>query len=338
MKDYGVDGIFIQCSVKALKNPVNLRHDDRVLRNAMRESQRFHRAIAIMYDFEGMNEVNKDYRVVIDDWKYLVDSLHIGCGGDRQTYLYHNGNPLVGIWGVGFPERSNDLKATERVIDFLKNDPAYGGCSILLGVPCFWRDFGKDTEKDPYLHQLLRKVDIVRPWFVGRFDEDSYPGFRDRIKADIEWCRQNKLDYAPVVFPGFSWHNMHPESTAPTIPRKRGRFYWQQFVGAISEGAEMIYVAMFDEIDEGTAIFKTTNTPPVGLSKFEIFESDVPSDYYLYLTGVAGLMLKKRIPFQTDMPSQKGMPLSKMMSLRNEAPVQTNTGLQRSGTTRREEQ
>jgi len=338
MKDYGVDGIFIQCSVKALKNPVNLRHDDQVLRNAMRESQRFHRAIAIMYDFEGMNEVNKDYRVVIDDWKYLVDSLHIGCGGDRQTYLYHNGNPLVGIWGVGFPERSNDLKATERVIDFLKNDPAYGGCSILLGVPCFWRDFGKDTEKDPYLHQLLRKVDIVRPWFVGRFDEDSYPGFRDRIKADIEWCRQNKLDYAPVVFPGFSWHNMHPESTAPTIPRKRGRFYWQQFVGAISEGAEMIYVAMFDEIDEGTAIFKTTNTPPVGLSKFEIFESDVPSDYYLYLTGVAGLMLKKRIPFQTDMPSQKGMPLSKMMSLRNEAPVQTNTGLQRSGTTRREEQ
>ena len=92
----------------------------------------------------------------------------------------------------------------------------------------------------------------------------------------------------------------------------------------------MIYVAMFDEIDEGTAIFKTTNTPPVGLSKFEIFESDVPSDYYLYLTGVAGLMLKKRIPFQTDIPSQKGMPLSKMMSLPNEAPVQTNKGLQRS--------
>jgi hypothetical protein len=31
------------------------------------------------------------------------------------------------------------------------------------------------------------------------------------------------------------------------------------------------------------------------------------------------------------MPSQKDVPLSKMMSLPNEAPVQTNLGLQRSG-------
>jgi glycoprotein endo-alpha-1,2-mannosidase len=331
MQDYGVDGVFIQRAVTALKDPANLRHDNQILIHSLIESQRFHRAISIMYDFSGMNDENKDWQVVINDWKYLVDSLHIADRGKGQTYLYHRERPLVGFWGVGFPERSNDLRTVERIIDFFKNDPVYGGCSILLGVPAYWRDLGKDTEKDPYLHQLLRKVDIVRPWFVGRFDEDSYPGFRNRIKADIEWCRQNKLDYAPVVFPGFSWHNMHPESTAPTIPRKRGRFYWQQFVGAISEGAELIYVAMFDEIDEGTAIFKTTNTPPVGLSKFEIFESDIPSDYYLYLTGVAGLMLKKRIPFQTDMPSQNDVPLSKMMSLPNEAPVQTNIGLQRSG-------
>ena len=64
----------------------------------------------------------------------------------------------------------------------------------------------------------------------------------------------------------------------------------------------MLYIAMFDEIDEGTAIFKTTNNPPAGLSNFVSFESDIPSDYYLYLAGIAARMLKNQIPFKTDIP------------------------------------
>jgi glycoprotein endo-alpha-1,2-mannosidase len=302
MKEYGVDGVFIQRSVTAIKSPVNLHHDDRVLQNAIDASRYYERAIAIMYDFSGINETNNDWEAIINDWKHLVDSMQITSRGVDQTYLYHHGKPLVALWGVGFPDRTNNLKTIEKIIDFLKNDPVYGGCSILLGVPTYWRDFGNDTEKDPYLHTLLRKADIVRPWFVGRFDEETYPGFKNRIKEDIKWCRQNNLDYVPVVFPGFSWHNMHPESNKVKIARNKGHFYWQQLVGAIEEGADMIYIAMFDEIDEGTAIFKTTNEPPVGASHFENFEPDIPSDYYLYLTGMAGKMLKKEIPLEKNIP------------------------------------
>jgi hypothetical protein len=171
-----------------------------------------------------------------------------------------------------------------------------------LGVPTYWRDFGDDTEKDPYLHEILRKVDIIRPWFVGRFNEKTYSAFKGRIEGDIAWCRQNKLDYVPVVFPGFSWHNMHPESHAVPIPRDRGHFYWDQLVGAIQEGAEMIYVAMFDEMDEGTAIFKTTNNPPVGASSFVRFETGIPPDYYLYLTGMGARMLRREIPIPAEIP------------------------------------
>ena len=302
MKEYGVDGVFMQRSVTALKSSVNLNHDDQVLVNAIDASRDYGRAIAIMYDFSGINDSNNDWQLIIKDWKHLVDSMRITSRGSDQMYLYHHGKPLVALWGVGFPDRTNNLKTIEKIIDFLKNDAVYGGCSILLGVPTYWRDFGADTEKDPYLHQLMLKADIVRPWFVGRFDEESYPGFKTRIREDIKWCRQNNLDYVPVVFPGFSWHNMHPESTKGKIARNKGRFYWQQLTGAIEEGSEMIYIAMFDEIDEGTAIFKTTNDPPVGDSYFEKFEPDIPNDYYLYLTGMAGKMLRKEIPLEKNIP------------------------------------
>jgi hypothetical protein len=61
----------------------------------------------------------------------------------------------------------------------------------------------------------------------------------------------------------------------------------------------MIYVAMFDEVDEGTAIFKCTNTPPVG--NFSDNEG-VPSDFYLRLTGAGGRMLRGEIPLTEALP------------------------------------
>ncbi|MDQ4140821.1 MAG: xylosidase, partial [Bacteroidota bacterium] len=48
--------------------------------------------------------------------------------------------------------------------------------------------------------------------------------------------------------------------------------------------------AMFDEIDEGTAIFKCANSSKVPLNSplsFMGIEDDLPSDYYLWLTGQA---------------------------------------------------
>jgi glycoprotein endo-alpha-1,2-mannosidase len=54
----------------------------------------------------------------------------------------------------------------------------------------------------------------------------------------------------------------------------------------------MIYVAMFDEIDEGTAIYKIAHDVPVGESKFVPLEAGLPSDYYLWLTGEAARMMK----------------------------------------------
>ncbi len=69
----------------------------------------------------------------------------------------------------------------------------------------------------------------------------------------------------------------------------------------------MIYVAMFDEVDEGTAIFKCTNDAPVGDNvKFLTYEG-LPSDYYLRLTGGGAKLLRGEIPITETMPPSGGL-------------------------------
>jgi hypothetical protein len=159
-----------------------------------------------------------------------------------------------------------------------------------------------DAINDSTLHHLIRKCDVVMPWLVGRFNEESFAPFAQMVKDDIAWCKENKVDYAPLAFPGFSWLNMAKNSKP--IPRNRGSFYWKQFSSYIGSGAEMLYLAMFDEIDEGTAIFKCATEVPVGPSPFVAIDRDLGSDYYLWLAGQATKMLRKAIPFTDKVPKR----------------------------------
>ena len=303
MKEYGIDGVFMQRFVSEIRNKSGRHHFNTVLSNALKSSRKYGRAISVMYDLSGCRD-SVDVPVLINDWKNLVDSLKITNHGNNQNYLYHNGKPLVVLWGAGFNDnRKYTIKDVAKMVEFLKNDPVYGGCSVMLGVPTYWREFGNDTEKNPALHDLIKQVDIVHPWTIGRYsDATSYERYSEVQQKDIAWCKASKIDYVGVVFPGFSWHNMNPKSPSNQIPRDQGRFFWKQISGAINNGVGMLYVAMFDEIDEATAIFKISKTPPVGASTFVTFETNIPSDYYLYLTGYAGKMLRKQIPFRSEVP------------------------------------
>jgi glycoprotein endo-alpha-1,2-mannosidase len=307
MKDYGLDGVFMQRFIgNVRKEGVTRDHFNKILGDALTASQKYHRAIAVMYDLSGMRD-SIDVPLLIKDWKNLVDSMRITSRGNKQTYLYHNGKPLVVLWGVGFNDgRKYTLKSVARIIEFLKNDPVYGNCSVMLGVPTYWREFGRDTEADPQLHAVIKKVDIIHPWTIGRYNNiQSYAEYNKVQAGDIAWCKQNKVGYAATVFPGFSWSNLNRTSPFDQIPRNSGRFYWAQLTGAIKNGASMIYVAMFDEVDEGTAIMKISQNPPIGPSRFVTFEPGIPSDYYLYLTGYAAKILRKEKPYQADIPLPK---------------------------------
>jgi hypothetical protein len=174
----------------------------------------------------------------------------------------------------------------------------------MIGVPTYWRTLERDAVPDQALHDLILAADIVSPWTVGRYGTPE--GARDyaqkTLTPDLAWCKEHNKEYLPVVFPGFSWHNMNPQSKPNSIPRLGGKFLWTQYVQARQAGATMVYQAMFDEVDEGTAIYKVTNDPPVGESHFVTYEG-LPSDFYLKLVGKATKMLRGEIPVTVEVPT-----------------------------------
>ena len=285
MKQYGIDGVFMQRFVVSIRNQKGKDNYNKILNNAVLSAEKYDRAICLMYDLSGMEAGEED--ILIRDWKELCEKYKL-VSRNNNHYVYHHGKPLVAVWGIGFNDRRKyGYEQVKKIIDFLKSE----GCSILVGVPTHWRTLTIDAVSDTRLLELVKQADIFHPWLVGRFDNHTYEPYRKSIEEDIKWCKANGKDYMPVLFPGFSWHNMKKDAPQNMIPRLGGRFFWKQVKGAVDAGAESLYLAMFDEIDEGTAFFKCTNTPPVGESSFITYEGEAP-DHYLWLAGEAAKYLR----------------------------------------------
>ncbi|MGB7328615.1 MAG: hypothetical protein WBD31_27305 [Rubripirellula sp.] len=288
MRDYGIDGSFLQRFAHGLRRDSGKRHKDNVLSHVREGAEETGRSYAMMYDLTGLPAGGT--KAVRDDWTALRREKHIT---KDAAYQRHAGKPVVAVWGVGFNEgskpREYSLAECRELIDFLKQD----GCSVMLGVPTGWREQERDAMVDPELHDALKLADVISPWTPGRYrDLKGVARHADKFwQPDIQWCHTQSLDYMPVVFPGFSWHNLKGEKL-DAIPRLKGQFLWSQITAAKRAGSEMLYVAMFDEVDEGTAIFKCTNDPPVGEGVSFLTYEGLPSDHYLKLVGRAGKLLR----------------------------------------------
>jgi hypothetical protein len=302
MEAYGIDGVFVQRFAVETIHPLDLRHCNTVLTHVREAANRHARSYAVMYDLSSLPKGGT--QLVVDDWKLLVDRMKLGRDEQDRSYLVHNDKPVVAVWGIGFNDkRQYTLAECGGLIDFLKHDPVYGGNTVIVGVPTGWRTGDADSVRDDDLVRVIAQADIVSPWTVGRYatiPEVEAHALR-RWRADRVWCQDNEKEYLPVVFPGFSWHNMQPEFPINQIPRQKGKFFWRQLVEAKKAGAAMVYVAMFDELDEGTAIFKCTNDVPVGESRFVDYEG-LPSDHYLWLTGQGSALLRGGVPPSVELP------------------------------------
>ena len=300
MKEYGIDGAFIQRFAANTFKPFEFNNVNVVFDNCRAAANKYGRTYILMYDLTGTTAQQVDH--IINDIKLLVDKMGLA---EDPAYLHHRGKPLVALWGVGFNKREYDSLDVARIIKFLKEDPTYGKFSVMLGIPTYWQEEKNDALEDKNLKQVMKMADVVSPWPVGRFrtPQDTYKLTTPMWKRNVKWCRENNLDFLPVVFPGFSWFNMHG-GNFNSIPRLKGDFYWKMFLAAKRSGAGMAYVAMFDETDESTGIFKCTNDPPVGKSRF-LTNEDLPNDHYLWLTGQAGKLIRGEIPITENQPKRK---------------------------------
>ena len=346
MKQYGIDGVFMQRFVSQITDNTALQHSNKVLASAMTASNEYARAISIMYDMVGM-DASTSVDVVLNDARKQMQKYNLmDRSAGQRYYLYHNGKPLVGLVSVGQNSAPYTIAQAQAIVDGLQAM----GFSIMLGVPAYWRsaDGSGDVVNDPAITALVKDVDIIMPWFVGAYDYDgtvkttplgSFANFfNQRIVDDFTTAASYGVEYCPLVFPGFSDRNMHPDHTV--YDRHSGDFYWQQIHKFINQGATMLYVAMFDEIDEGTAIYKCLrknevpsneyskdyyvvfengayrrSDEPVTVSgngwcrkaselgvTFNGIENNLGSDYYLRLTGEAGKILKGQATLTGNKP------------------------------------
>lgn len=323
LADYQLDGIFLQRFVNELEDPAYKDFRDKVLENVRLGCEDYGRTFAVMYDISSSADINRFTRIK-QDWKELVDLGKI----DSPNYLKHNGLPVVSIWGIGFNHFGYHYTPAEAadLIDFFQNNPnpAYRA-TVMGGVPTYWRERINDSETDSEWQQVYESLDIISPWSVNRYtDNQSADEFRanlvhpDKLYIDQLNSNGNNISYMPVIWPGFSWGNLqivHGQTPVYNeVPRNGGEFFWKQAYNVIDENINMIYVAMFDEIDEGTAMFKCAPTQAelpdnnqfTGGQQFVPLNIDgdtLDSDFYLKLASCTQKVLRGEEPLTVEMPS-----------------------------------
>jgi hypothetical protein len=293
MRDFDLDGVFLQRFIVETKDPRFFNVRNKVTQNVMNAANSYGRIFAIMYDLSGTNPSTlvNDLQM---DWHFLVNELKVTSSG---RYQRHNGKPVVVLWGFGFTDRPGTPQDAINIIHWFQGQ----GCYVMGGVPYQWRTSDGDS-KPGFLNAYLA-FDAISPWAVGRYNsKDAFQRlFNDRVIADKELTFARDKMYSPVIWPGFSWHNIFKDSPLNAIPREGGAFFWKQadtMIHSLRRQKSFVYIAMFDEVDEGTAMFKAASskqeTPVDGtFLHLSIDGINVPKDHYLRLAAALTSQFRK---------------------------------------------
>jgi hypothetical protein len=318
MEEYGLDGVLVQRFLTDV--PGRVRGGDVVLKNIMAAALAHKRVFAIEYDVSGAQEGNFA-QLLQADWKYLVDELKVTA---NPFYLRHGGKPLVSVWGPGLPDAKHppsSAAALQAFMGWFRTGPAQYQAAYMGGTGGGWGTLSGDSRTGQDWAEVYKTMDVIQPWTIGRYSDTTTAKNwgRNKIVPDMAKVKANGNMYMPVIFPGFSWANLMAGSRQNQIPRLGGKFLWKQAYTARAAGASMLKIAMFDEVNEGTAMFKMAPTragaPEQGY--WLTLDADgykLPSDWYLRMAREVTALFHGTRPLSVEMPLDPANPAASLIS------------------------
>ncbi|PVF96245.1 hypothetical protein CPB86DRAFT_670525, partial [Serendipita vermifera] len=326
MAKHGIDGAFLQrfgtqCEVDGnYSGPTAdlMRLRDEVLDRVREAAEKENRVWAIMYDVTGV-PADRVEHVLRTDWDHLLKDKEIL---NSPYYLRERGQPVIAIWGFGFQEAHHDPNMVASIVRHLKSVTP-GGAYVWGGVPSQWRTHSGDMDPNPaFLDVFKNEFDALSPWTVGRFhNRESLDQFvEERMRGDLKELKDlpKKVDYFPTIWPGGSSHNLSEGKIGLNFaPREGGKFFWRQIWSVKHLGVRTIYIAMFDEYDEGTAILPAMplkrSLPKVDDPNrqfpFIALDADgvdnLSPDWYLRIAGFASEAMKDEKRVYEDIPKKE---------------------------------
>jgi hypothetical protein len=293
MQAYGIHGVAVQRFVGGLY-PGHPKDYYRIPSYAREAANRTGRTFYIMYDQSGVPG-NLLVEYVRRDWKILVDSMKIT---KDERYLHHNGKPIVSIFGY-WSERFTPQEAAQLAAIF--KEPGYE--ALIIGS-------GDRIQPDNTAwNSIYNDFFAYFPWNVGNYTSLDFPTAfvqTQQWSAEKSFLESRSVKFMPLVFPGFGWDNLMNQVPGTTkFGRRKGEVMWKEIKDAAALNVNAMYIAMFDEIDESTAIFKITDNIPV--NHYYTDNEGLPSDFYLSLTGYASSIIAGERAMPSVMPDFAAM-------------------------------
>lgn len=284
---YGIDGLALQRFLgPVLSSSVIKENRDSIAVRLKRSAEKHGTLYYLMYDMAPDNVAGFK-----GDVEHMESNLKFM---DSPNYAHSGGKPVICLWGIGFSHRDGDGYAvnSQTIIDWLHDKGYY----VIAGVNDNWR-----TDPLPGYISVYESLDMISPWTPGRYRHvEGALAWKSVLSGDKVLCDELGIDYQPVIFSGFAWSNWNG-GDANSYPRHKGEFLWAQVKNIIELEIPNIYVAMFDEYDEGTNVMKMADSYlSIPTDQYFLTSSAdgayISSDFYLRLTGQASKVLKGEAP------------------------------------------
>ncbi len=289
MEKYGIDGVALQRFLGPVLSSASIKANrDSIAVRLRRTSEKHGTLYYLMYDMtpDDVDGFKGDVEHMESDIKFM----------DSPNYANQDGKPVICLWGIGFDHRDGTGYNTnsQTIIDWLHAKGYY----VIGGVPSRWRQTNGEGDVAVGYEDVFASLDMISPWTPGRYKHVSGADDwkRDFLVPDKAKCDELGIDYQPVIFSGFAWSNWNG-GDANAYPRHKGEFLWAQVENIATLDIPSMYVAMFDEYDEGTNIMKMADSY-LGIPTDQYFltssadGSYISSDFYLRLVGKATRVLK----------------------------------------------